>query len=169
VLDPEGLAAAVVIGGTGIAAAIDLRTRRIPNLLTGTLAVAGLALAAAGLGRVGLASALLGCAVGLILMLPGHVLGGTGAGDVKLLAASGTLLGAGTIVRAFLYTAIAGGVVALVVALRRRRMRQTLQGTARLVTRGATQTAAREAPCANNRFAYAPAIAIGTALAALGW
>jgi prepilin peptidase CpaA len=166
---PEALAAATVIAGTGIAAAIDLRTRRVPNVLTATLALAGLTLAAGGLGPIGLGSALLGCAVGLALMLPGHILGGTGAGDVKLLAAAGALLGAGGIFRAFLYTAIAGGIVALIVAIRRRRVQQTLRGTAGLVARGASQAATIQSPDANNRFAYAPAIAVGTALAALGW
>ena len=35
----EALGLAVVVVGTGLAAVIDLRTRRIPNALTGALAV----------------------------------------------------------------------------------------------------------------------------------
>jgi prepilin peptidase CpaA len=106
--------------------------------------------------------------VGLVLMLPGHVIGRTGAGDVKLLAALGTLLGPRSIAMAFLYTAIAGGVLAVMVAMRRRRLRETLGGTATLIyTRGAN-AGEIEKPTADNRFAYAPAIAIGAVVAAFG-
>ena len=45
-------------------------------------------------------------------MLPGHLFGATGAGDVKLFAAAGTLLGPSDMVLAFVATAIAGGVLA---------------------------------------------------------
>jgi prepilin peptidase CpaA len=168
-LNPEALAAALAVTGTGVAAAIDVRTRRVPNTLTATLALAGVTLAAGGLGPHGLLAALLGGLTGLALMLPGHVFGATGAGDVKLLAAAGTLLGAGATVRAFLFTAIAGGVLALAVAWRRRRVAHTLCGTARLVAHGRGEAAVIEAPGAGNRFAYAPAIAAGTAIVALGW
>ncbi len=49
-------------------------------------------------------------------MLPGHLFGATGAGDVKLFAAAGALIGPAPIVTAFFYTALAGGVLALIVA-----------------------------------------------------
>lgn len=161
---------AIVAVGMGAAAFIDLRTRRIPNLLTASLTVAGIGLAAAGLGRVGLGASILGCLLGLAFMLPGHVFGATGAGDVKLLAAAGALLGPGDTVHAFLNTAIAGGILALVVAIRRRRLQHTLGATARLVGGGGSDAAvAIESPAADNRFAYGPAIAIGVVLVALNW
>jgi prepilin peptidase CpaA len=120
------------------------------------------------LGGVGVAGAVEGLLVGLVLMLPGHVIGRTGAGDVKLLAALGTLLGPRSIAMAFLYTAIAGGALAVLVAMRRRRLRETLEGTATLVyTRGAN-AGEIEKPATDNRFAYAPAIAIGAVVAAFG-
>jgi hypothetical protein len=60
--------------------------------------------------------------------------------------------------------------MALAVAASRGRLRQTLEGTALLVTmRNRLAVAVVEDPAANNRFAYAPAIAAGAALAALGW
>ena len=58
--------------------------------------------------------ALLGLLVGLLLMMPGHVIGATGAGDVKLMAAVGAVVGPDVIFRAFLYSAVAGGVLAIV-------------------------------------------------------
>jgi hypothetical protein len=103
----DALVTAIVAVGMGAAAVIDLRTRRIPNILTATMAAAGIGLAAAGFGRVGLGASLLGCLLGLAFMMPGHIFGRTGGGDVKLLAAAGALLGPTDTIYAFLYTAIA--------------------------------------------------------------
>ena len=157
-----------IAAGTGAAAVIDLRTRRVPNVLTMTMASVGIAVAAAGVGRIGVSAACAGCVLGAVLMLPGHVLGATGAGDVKLLGAAGALLGPALTFRAFIATVIAGGLIALVVAVGRGRLRRTLNATRRLAVGGAV-AAEIEDPKAGNRFAYAPAIAIGATLAALGW
>ena len=165
----DALVTAVVAIGMGAAAVIDLRTRRIPNILTATLAAIGIGLAAAGLGRVGLGAALLGCLLGLAFMMPGHIFGATGAGDVKLLAAAGALLGPKDTIYAFLYTAIVGGALALVVAVARRRLSQTLESTSRLVSGSEQARIEIESTSSDNRFAYAPAIAIGVVLVALSW
>lgn len=159
--------AAVVLTG-GASAAIDLKTRRVPNALTFGTAAAGVALAAAHATSLTLFAALAGCALGVALMTPGHLFGGTGAGDVKLFGALGTLLGPKGILVAFVYTAMAGGVLAVVVALQRRRMRATVARAASLAA--GDEGAAREIKhgSADNRFAYAPAIAIGALAAVLG-
>lgn len=158
-----------MVGAAGVAAAaIDLRTRRVPNPLTLGIAVTGLALAASGLGVLHPAQALGGLAVGLALMLPGHLVGATGAGDVKLFAALGTLLGPAGMLWGFVYTAIAGGVLAVVVAWRRRVVAETVTRTATLIRTIGSNAAEIERPSVNNRFAYAPAIALGTLIAALG-
>ena len=157
---------ATLAAGAGGAAAIDLCTRRVPNPLTVLLAASGVVFAAFGVSGLTIGASLAGFALGLTLMLPGHVIGATGAGDVKLFAAVGTLVGPAHIVAAFFYTAVAGGVMALIVATRRRRLGKTIGGTARLIV---TANAAEiESPLANNRFAYAPAIAVGSMVAALG-
>ena len=137
--------------------------------MTASLAAVGIGIAAAGLGRVGLGAAILGCVLGLAFMLPGHIFGATGAGDVKLLAAAGALLGPSDTLYAFLNTAVAGGALALLVALSRRRLHKTLGATARLVKGAADAASEIEAPTSDNRFAYAPAIAIGVLVVALGW
>jgi prepilin peptidase CpaA len=159
----------VVIAAGVLASAIDLRSRRVPNMLTMPLAGVGVLLAAAGIGSVGVGAALGGCLVGLLIMLPLHVLGGTGAGDVKLMAALGTLLGPGGVIGAILRMAIVGGVIAMVVAVQRGRVRETLSGTALLVARVDGVAAGVRNPAMNNRFPYAPAIAIGAAMVAFGW
>jgi prepilin peptidase CpaA len=139
---PELVTTAAVSICSVAAAAIDLRTRRVPNGLTGGAAVFGLALALTGAGRIGLIAAVVGGVLGLTLMLPGYLFGATGGGDVKLLAALGTLLGPQGIVFAYFGMAIGGGLIALAIAAYRGQLR-------------------------NQMFAYAPAIAIGAIFAVL--
>jgi prepilin peptidase CpaA len=147
--------------GLGVAVYTDLRTRRIPNWLTGAIAAAGFGLAFGG-GAVSPLQALLGLLAGLALMMPGHVIGATGAGDVKLLAAVGAVVGPDMALRAFLYSAVTGGVFAVVVAARRGILAPTLQDAGRLVTAPAAARSTIESSSRPNRFAYGPAIAVGT-------
>lgn len=156
----------VLIVGLATAVVIDVRSRRIPNWLTGAISGAGFGIAFGG-GVVTPAQAALGMLAGLALMLPGHLIGATGAGDVKLMAAIGTVVGPGLVLRAFLYTAVAGGVFALAVAARRGLLAETLYGTQRLVTAPSTAKQTIESPSRANRFPYGPAIAVGTFIALL--
>ena len=153
--------------GALVATAVDIRQRRIPNLLTGSMAAVGIALAAAGWSGVSVGASLAGMVAGLLLMLPGHALGATGAGDVKFMAAVGAVLGIHVIVNAFLFTALAGGVLAIVVAVRRRRLGATLSGTSRLIASPGGARQEIQGAAKASRFAYGPAIAIGSLLAAL--
>jgi prepilin peptidase CpaA len=158
---------ATMCAGMGTAAIIDIRHRRIPNVVCVATAVTGITLSTIGINTVTVSSALAGLAAGFLIMLPGHVFGATGAGDVKLFAAAGTLLGSGRIVRAFLFVAIAGGVLAVAVAVRRGRLGRTMGLTARLLGRPDKLKAAIESPAEHNRFSYGPAIAIGCVIAML--
>jgi prepilin peptidase CpaA len=151
-----------------LSAVVDMRTRRVPNPLTMGIAATGLTFAATRLSGLTIAAAALGFAVGLGLMLLPYLFGAMGGGDLKLFAALGTFLGPRPILQAFLYTLLAGGILAVVVALQRRRLQETMQNAAELVTSGGANAAAIEHPTSNNRFAYAPAIAVGTLVAALG-
>jgi prepilin peptidase CpaA len=159
-------AVALVAAGVIAATVVDLRTRRIPNLLTGPMAIVGVTLAAAGSSGVTVAASLLGLCLGLALMLPGHLLGATGGGDVKLMGAVGAVVGPGTVIEAFLFTAIAGGVLALVVAVRRKRLARTLTATGKLIARAPGADGQIRATT-SNRFAYGPAIAVGSLAAVL--
>jgi len=60
-------------------------------------------------------------------------------------------------------------VLALIVAVARRRLSQTLESTSRLVAGGEQARTEIESTSSDNRFAYAPAIAIGVVLVALSW
>jgi len=155
------------VAGAIVATVIDLRTRRIPNTLTAAMAALGVGLAATGLSGVSTGASVAGLALGLALMLPGHLLGATGAGDVKMMGAVGSVIGPGMVVSAFLFTAIAGGVLAVAVAMQRQRLAATIAGTGRLIAAPAgAQQDIRSASTAR-RFAYGPAIAIGSVLAGL--
>ena len=160
---------AFIVLAAGLAAAtiIDLKTRRIPNVLTGAMALTGLGFAASGVSGPSLGAALLGTVIGLLVMMPGYMLGATGAGDVKLMGAVGAIVGPALVIPAFLFTAIAGGVLAVVVAARRKRLGATLAQTGKLVT--APGGASHEIRSATSvaRFAYGPAIAAGTIIAVL--
>jgi prepilin peptidase CpaA len=167
VLASDLIVPAALCAGLGCGALIDVRQRRIPNVVCVATAAVGVMLAAGGLSGVTLGSSLAGLAAGFALMLPGHVFGGTGAGDVKLFAAAGTLLGTGRIVPAFLFVAIAGGVLAVAIAVGRGRLTRTMALTAKLVGRPDKAKAAIESASEHNRFSYGPAIAIGCVIAAL--
>jgi prepilin peptidase CpaA len=157
----------VLAAGLGAAVVTDTRSRRIPNWLTGSMMVAGFAMALLRLGAVTPGQAALGLAVGLGLMLPGHIIGATGAGDVKLMGAVGALVGPALAFNAFLGTALAGGVFAVAVAARRGRLAATIESTGQLVTAPLAAKVEIEAPARANRFAYAPAIAVGSLVAVL--
>jgi prepilin peptidase CpaA len=100
-----------------VACVTDLRTRRIPNLLTFGAALAGVAYHAITGGYTGMGHSVGGWAVGVLAFLLPFALGGLGAGDVKLIAALGAWLGPVDTIWLALYTGIAGGLAALVVAL----------------------------------------------------
>jgi prepilin peptidase CpaA len=107
----------VVMAVAGTASLSDVRTARIPNLLTFGAAAAALVYFFASHGWPGLAGAGEGWAVGVLLFSPFFALGGLGAGDVKLLGAIGAWLGPREALWVALYASMAGGVMALIVAL----------------------------------------------------
>ena len=102
-----------------VACVTDLRSRRIPNVLTFGAAVVGLIAHASSGGIHGALTSFGGLALGLGLFLPFFLLGGMGAGDVKLLAALGAWLGLVDVFWLAMYTSIIGGVLAVTVSLAR--------------------------------------------------
>jgi prepilin peptidase CpaA len=109
--------AALVLGAAAVIE--DLRDRRISNWLTGGAVLAGLLLGAGSAGWSGLGSAAGGAAVGFVAFLPFHLSGGLGGGDIKLMAAFGSILGPAGIGLAAVLAAIVGAVMAAVAALRK--------------------------------------------------
>lgn len=105
----------------------DLKERKILNVVTVSAAAAGLALNMYAEGNRGLLFSLQGAGLGLLLLLIPFALGGFGAGDVKLLAAIGALKGPQFVLIAFVGTAIAGGVLAVVMLVKQGRFAASLK------------------------------------------
>jgi prepilin peptidase CpaA len=104
-----------LLGLVGVGAAIDVRTRRIPNIVTfgGTIVAFVYHVFLGGVAGLGHSAA--GWALGIALFLPMFLLRGMGAGDVKLLGAVGAWLGPMGALWGALYSVLAGGVLALAV------------------------------------------------------
>jgi prepilin peptidase CpaA len=96
-----------------VAAAWDVRARRVPNALTGALAAAGVVLAGVTRGLPGAAIAL---AILAIMLAAGTVAfrrGWFGGGDVKLIAAGCCGLAPAHAADFLIYTGVCGGLLSL--------------------------------------------------------
>ena len=111
----------------------DLKSRRVPNLLTGPAVLVGLLLHLfVGGWREMLIAAGAGLICGVVFLIF-YVAGGMGAGDVKLITAVGCLCGLPYIAAVLAFTAIAGGVMAFGIAWARGRLKETFLNVAALV------------------------------------
>jgi prepilin peptidase CpaA len=108
------------------AAAFDLRTHKIPNLLNLAGVVAGFAAGFALDGPAGLRRAGLGFALGFAVYFALYLLRAMGAGDVKLMAAVGSIAGPGNWFVVFVYTSVLGGLLALALVIAKGRLSKTL-------------------------------------------
>src|SRR3982751_5850643 len=95
------------------AAVQDVRTRRIRNWLTFSLALCGLAQSFAPNPTVAPMDAALGLLTGFALTVPLFAIGALGGGDVKLMAAIGAWLGPWPALQVFLGRAVVGMVIVL--------------------------------------------------------
>ena len=117
----------------------DLRSRRIPNLLTGPSILFGLLLhfLLGGVSQLGY-SLLGGLIAGAIFFLF-FMVGGMGGGDVKLMAAVGCIAGAAHIKDVLLATVFFGGLMGITLALYRGRLVQTARNVMSLVQHHASE------------------------------
>jgi prepilin peptidase CpaA len=116
-----------------LSAVYDVRSRRIPNFITFPAMLFGLVLHAAlgGWGQL-LSAAAGGLICGLVFFVF-YLAGGMGAGDVKLITAAGCITGLPLIGHLLLWTALAGGMMAIGLALYRRQLGATLQNVGAIV------------------------------------
>ena len=159
----EGVAALIV---SAIACATDVRSRRIPNWLTLGSAAAAMVFE---LIRHGVGAAewsVLGWIVGIVVFLPLFMAAGMGGGDVKLVGALGAWLGVAPVLRVAMYSAIAGGVMALGVAMAHGYLRAAFTNVRTIVTSwlfGIGRVPGLTLADAHGpRLAYALPIAVGT-------
>jgi len=97
-----------------VAAIIDIRIQKIPNVLTFPTMVLGLIYYSITTGLDGLLFSLGGLALGIAIFFVLYLMGGMGAGDVKLMGAVGAIIGSKGVLLAALLSAIVGGVYALI-------------------------------------------------------
>ena len=100
-----------------IAVFTDIRSQRIPNILTYSGMLIALSFHVLGAGLNGLLFSLAGLALGLAFFILPYLMGGMGAGDVKLLGVVGAALGPKGVFAAALCTALVGGVYAVALML----------------------------------------------------
>jgi prepilin peptidase CpaA len=111
----------------------DWRSRRIPNWLTVSGFLAGLAGNTLWLGLNGTWMALAGAGLMLALLLPVVLLRGLGAGDWKLMGALGAFFGAKRVLLVLFFAIFIAGIMALVQMIRHKQVNRTLQNVWELV------------------------------------
>jgi len=109
-----------------IGATTDVKSRRIPNVLTGPAFLLGLTLHLTIDGWHGLWTSFLAGLICGVVFLVFYLAGGMGAGDVKLIAAVGCIAGLPNIAYLLVLTALCGGAMAVVLAMIRGRLKETL-------------------------------------------
>ena len=115
------------------AAVMDVQQHRIPNWITYPAMVGGVLLRSYYFGWRGALTAVGGCLLAGTLVFVFYALRALGAGDLKLLAALGSLVGPQHVIYIVLGTGVAGGVLALIYATYRRRLRATLANVGTIV------------------------------------
>ncbi len=116
----------VVISASLAAAILDLRTKRIPNMLTFPLLAAGMIQAAWVLGLTGLMEAAAACCILALPYVLMFLFAGGGAGDAKLMGAIGAWLGLAIGIRVLFFVATAGIIMALIKAAAKKQLKTVI-------------------------------------------
>lgn len=153
-----------------IAVATDIRANMIPNPLILAGAAVGFLLHGWAAGASGVLAATYGLLVGLVILLPGYLMGFTGAGDAKLMAAVGTFLGPVGVLQAALISIFIGGIIALGFAFSALIFRRSVSPWGRyslmfrtlVVTGRPLYIPPEEGEVMGKKFPFAVSIALGT-------
>jgi prepilin peptidase CpaA len=109
-----------------VAAGFDLWCFKVPNLLTASMVVSGIVYHGVTTGLGGLQSSLLGALFGFGILFFLYLLGGVGAGDMKLMAGAGAWLGPMAAVHLFVIAGLATGVCSVALLVRYGGFRRSL-------------------------------------------
>lgn len=105
----------------------DVTKRKILNIVTLPAIFLSFVYYSFGLGFEGFIFSSKGFITGLGLLIIPYLLGGMGAGDVKLMAAIGSLMGTSFVFYSFIYTALIGGVIAVLLIIKSRGFKNTVK------------------------------------------
>ncbi len=112
---------------------VDIRTRRIPNAISGAAVVTGTFLNTLYHGGPGLLSSLCGTALMTALLLAPFALRGLGGGDVKMMAAVGAFLGPRLAASGLIIGMMIGGIVMAAHLARRGRLGEKVVALGRML------------------------------------
>lgn len=107
----------------------DVRSRKIYNKVLLPALIISLVTHLIVGGWTGLGFALLGLATGLSILLIPYIMGGMGAGDVKLLALIGAIKGVYFVINTAIFMAIFGALIALAIMIFRKGFIQRIKAT----------------------------------------
>jgi prepilin peptidase CpaA len=107
---------------------MDVRYRRIPNKLVLIILIGGVVLNTVFDGWNGLLVSVGGCGIAFGLMFLLHLFGTMGAGDVKLCAAVGAVIGVTHVLPTMMIIALTGGALAVFKMIQARRVATTMFG-----------------------------------------
>jgi prepilin peptidase CpaA len=113
----ENLLIITLILGLCIATFWDLKTRKIPNLITYPLMLLGLSFHIATCGLAGLKFSTAGLFTGMSVFLIPYLMGGMGAGDAKLMAGTGAIIGFTDVIIAAVLSVLSGLAYAIILLL----------------------------------------------------
>jgi len=110
----------------GLAVYFDLKVRKVPNKITAPIALIGILISLLGSGIEGLIFSVVGLIFGLLIFIIPYLMGGMGAGDVKLMASIGALMGWVFTMKTALAAALAGGVMVVIYMTYKKELGNTL-------------------------------------------
>lgn len=168
----RGAIATPVMIALTVAVVTDMRSRRIPNWLVAPFLFGGLSASSWFHGWNGILHSIAGISLGFGVYLIPFLLGGMGAGDVKLCAAVGAWIWPQQLIVAIVITGLAGGIIAICTALCGQYLLDVLINTGEILAfwKKKNDQDSEEAPQwsrAKRTIPYSPAIAIGTAISFL--
>src|SRR5438094_10001178 len=126
----QSLTVAAVVIFVALCVIADVRTRRIPNAISGSAMLLGITLNTAFLGTAGLLDSLAGLGITVGVLLWPFAMGGIGGGDVKMMGAIGALLGPRLSLMGLAAGVILGGAAMIWHLARQGRLREKVKATA---------------------------------------
>jgi prepilin peptidase CpaA len=115
----------VVLAAVVVSAVTDVWKFKVHNVLTFPLLIGGLLFHGIMQGPLGLSGSLLGAAFGFCILIGIYILGGMGAGDVKLMTAVGAWLGLELTFYVFVASSLAAGIYAIALIVFHHRVAET--------------------------------------------
>lgn len=142
----------------------DIRERKIYNKVLFPFLILAILGHLIESGWSGISFSLFGFLTGFIILLLPYLLGGMGAGDIKLLAVIGAIKGTKFVLLSSLYMGIFGGIIAVLIVLFRKNVRQKMYETAYFLVgllNGVRVPFSTERETLSTTYPYGVAIAIG--------